>query len=204
MLTTTQRLPTRIRNALLEVAPDHAFVSFRFKGVASTSAGILREVEAVAQRLAEAAPSARTEFEGYASQTQKLGGKGFFGGGVRTAAQVSGRVVLPLDAAADFMIRLAAIEDLRARIEGVQLDDGSLGVGECQFAVLDREGARAAACKALRARADLMALNCAMTVDRLEIAGDLSVEIAGPTAAFVSLDATVHFRARTPADAVST
>lgn len=194
MLTTTQRLPTRIRSALLEVAPDHALVPFRFKTTAPSSADILSEIETAARGLAQAAPLATVELEGYGSQTQKLGGKGLFGGGVRTAAQVSGRVVLPMDPKADFMARITIAEDLRARLEAVKLDDGTLGFGECQFALLDREANRLAACAALRARADLSAHACGLTIDRLEITGDLSVEIAGPCAAFVSLDATVHFR----------
>ncbi len=195
MLTTTERLPTRIRSALLEVAPDHAVVPFRFKTAAATSAAILREIETVARTLAEAVPAARVELEGYGSQTQKLGGKGLFGGGVRTAAQVSGRVVLPMAPKADFMARVTTVEELRGRLEAVDLHEGSLGVGECQFALIDRESHRVAAYAALRARADRLAEAYGLTVERLVTTGELSVEIAGPCAAFVSLDATLHFRA---------
>lgn len=189
MMKTTRNIRANDRVPLLTVAPDHAVLGFTLRLSTAKGPELPTLVRQAVDTVAAAASSASVEMVGYRSWTEKLAGKSLFGAGVRSAAQATGRIVLPLAEADDLFARITAVESLRARLQAVDMGEVEFEFGECEYTVRDRERHRPAAIEALRRHID--ASTGGLEVARIELDPTLSVEVQGPTEAHVELSATV-------------
>lgn len=187
---TTRGMHVPRTGAGLPVVPTAAVLPVQIHASADQPTALLVAVDERADALRAVLGSASLTLDGYRTWTEKLGGKGLFGRGVRHRSTATGTIRLPLDPDDGYRERVTALEGLRERL--APLEDDELRVGEAAYVLDDPEVHRAALLARIRSRVDAVAEAFGLAIVGLELGTDIEVSVTGPAAAEVHLSATAR------------
>ncbi|MCO4771124.1 MAG: hypothetical protein KDA24_13905 [Deltaproteobacteria bacterium] len=191
MKTTTQTFSVNQCVAGLAVRPTCARLPVRLSCSAPSPTAALAAIRRRAKPLATC--GATLEWDGYGGTTEKLGGKGLLGQGVRYRATASATLKLSFAEADDWLARTAALESLRERVSSHEGDE--CRIGAAVYLVEDLEQHRPALLEAIRAKVQPAADAFGLRVAELELPVELSVTVSGPAHARVHTEARVRLAA---------